>query len=64
MWYRVSTGHQDSDNQVHDVEAFAAHHGCAVARRYEVSDSAWKNGGGAEYRAALKAAMDDAWASH
>jgi hypothetical protein len=27
VWLRVSTGHQDSDNQVPDVERFTAHHG-------------------------------------
>jgi len=61
-WYRVSTGHQDTDNQVPDVEHFAAHHGYELAGTYTVSDSAWKNGGGAEYKAALQQALDDAWA--
>lgn len=62
VWLRVSTGHQDSDNQVPDVERFAGHHGYEIAERYEVSDSAWKNGGGAEYKATLKRALDDAHA--
>lgn len=62
VWLRVSSGHQDNDNQVPDVEEFAAHHGYQVAATYEVSDTAWKNGGGAEYKATLKQAMDDAWA--
>lgn len=61
-WYRVSTGHQDSDNQVPDVERFAAHHGYGLAHVYTVSDSAWKNGGGVEYKATLKRALEDAWA--
>jgi DNA invertase Pin-like site-specific DNA recombinase len=61
-WYRVSTSHQETDNQVPDVERFAAHHGYELAARYTVSDSAWKNGGGAEYRATLKQALDDAHA--
>ena len=61
-WFRVSTGSQDADNQVPDVEHFAAHHGYSLAERYDVSDSAWKDGGGAEYRAALKRALDDAHA--
>jgi DNA invertase Pin-like site-specific DNA recombinase len=62
VWLRVSPGHQDSDNQVPDVERFAAHHGYEIAGRYVVSDSAWKNGGGAEYRKALRQALDDAHA--
>jgi DNA invertase Pin-like site-specific DNA recombinase len=62
LWLRVSTGHQDADNQVPDVERFAAHHGYQIAERYTVSDSAWKNGGGPEYRKALKQALDDAHA--
>jgi hypothetical protein len=42
VWLRVSAGHQDSDNQVPDVERFAAHHGYEITERYVVSDSAWK----------------------
>lgn len=61
VWLRVSTGHQDSDNQVADVERFADHHGYEIAERYTVSDSAWKSGG-AEYKATLKRALDDAHA--
>jgi DNA invertase Pin-like site-specific DNA recombinase len=62
VWLRVSAGHQDSDNQVPDVQQFAQHHGYEVAKTYTVSDSAWKDGGGPEYRRALKQAMDDAHA--
>ena len=61
-WYRVSASHQETDNQVPDVEGFAAHHGYELTACYIVSDSAWKNGGGAEYRAALGQALDDAHA--
>lgn len=61
-WLRVSAGHQDSDNQVPDVERFASHHGYAIAERYVVSDTAWKNGGGAEYKRTLGRALDDAHA--
>jgi len=59
----VSTGHQETDNQVPDVERFAAHHGYEIASRYEVSESAW-NGGrdGGEYRRTLRQALDDAHA--
>jgi DNA invertase Pin-like site-specific DNA recombinase len=60
VWLRVSTGHQDSDNQVPDVEQFAAHHGYQIVQTYTISDSAWKNGGGAEYKKALQRALDDA----
>ncbi len=62
FWFRVSTGHQDSDNQIPDVEAFTAHHGYAEAARYVISDTAWKDGGGPEYKAALQKALDDAHA--
>jgi DNA invertase Pin-like site-specific DNA recombinase len=62
VWLRVSTGHQDSDNQVPDVEAFAGHHGYEIRERYTVSDSAWKNGGGPEYKAELGRVLDDAHA--
>jgi DNA invertase Pin-like site-specific DNA recombinase len=63
VWLRVSTGRQETDNQVPDVERFAAHHGYEFAARYEVSESAW-NGGkdGGEYRRTLKQALDDAHA--
>jgi len=62
VWVRVSTSHQVTDNQVPDLEKFAAHHGYEIAERYELSESAW-NGGkdGGEYRATLKQAMDDAY---
>jgi len=62
VWFRVSSEDQYSANQVPDVKQFTTHHGYHVACRYEISDSAWKNGGGEEYKATLQAAMDDAWA--
>ena len=61
-FYRVSTDSQESRNQVPDVEGFAGHQGYDIAKTYTVSDTAWKDGGGAEYRAALQQALDDAWA--
>ena len=63
VWFRVSTGHQDSDNQVPDVERFAEHHGYDIAERYSCQESAW-NGGkdGGEYKRTLKQALDDAHA--
>ena len=62
-WLRVSTGHQDSDNQAPDVDRFTTHHGYEVAWTYTVSDSAW-NGGrdGGEYKRVLQQALDDAHA--
>ena len=62
IWLRVSSGHQESANQVPDVERFVQHHGYTVAETYTVDDSAWKNGGGPEYQATLQRALDDAWA--
>jgi DNA invertase Pin-like site-specific DNA recombinase len=61
-WFRVSTGHQTDANQVPEVEAFGKHHSYVISERYQVSDSAWKNGGGDEYKATLQRALDDAWA--
>ncbi len=61
-WFRVSAGHQTTANQVPDVERFAAHHGYGIGLRYELSDSAWKNGGGKEYQRAVKQALADAHA--
>ncbi len=61
-WFRVSTSHQSDANQFPEVESFAAHHGYEIAGRYQVSDSAWKNGGGDEYKAELDRALTDAWA--
>jgi DNA invertase Pin-like site-specific DNA recombinase len=62
LWLRVSSGEQVTDNQVPELESFAAHHGYAETARYTVTDSAWKDGGGAEYRQALGQALNDAWA--
>ncbi len=59
-WFRVSTGHQESDNQVPDVDQFAGHHGYEIGLRHTVTDTAWKNGGGAEYQRTLKQALADA----
>lgn len=62
FWFAVSTSHQDSDNQVPDVERFAAHHGYREAARYQVSDTRWKNGGGPAYKRELARMLDDAHA--
>ena len=60
-WFRVSGDDQHSENQIPEVEAFCRHHGLRIARRYTVLDTAWKNGGGPEYKRELEAALDDAW---
>jgi len=61
LWIRVSTDHQDAENQLPEAEQFAGHHGYEIVARYSLSESAW-NGGkdSGEYRAALKRALDDA----
>jgi len=62
VWLRVSTGHQDQDNQVPDVERLTEHHGYRITKRYSLSDSAWNGGKDCgEYRATLQRALDDAW---
>jgi putative DNA-invertase from lambdoid prophage Rac len=59
IWTRVSSDHQDSDNQIPELEQFCRARGLEIVKRYDVSDSAWKNG--PKYTAALKTALDDAW---
>jgi Resolvase, N terminal domain len=49
---------------VPDVETFAAHHGYELAASCTVSDSARKNGGGAEFKKILQKALDDAHAGN
>src|SRR5260370_11164352 len=61
VWFRVSTDHQEAANQAAGIDQFTAHHGYTVARRYEISESAW-NGGkeGGDYRAAIQRVLDEA----
>jgi putative DNA-invertase from lambdoid prophage Rac len=61
LWIRVSTDHQFTENQEPQLESFVKHHGYKLVKRYELSDSAWNDNGGGEYRATLKRAQDDAW---
>jgi len=61
VWQRVSTEEQRAANQAPDIARFAEHHGLQVVRTFAMDDSAWKDGGGPEYRTQLKAAMDAAW---
>jgi DNA invertase Pin-like site-specific DNA recombinase len=62
-WLRVSTLHQDADNQIPEVGQFITHRGYEVAATYTVSDSAWKNGtGGRDYQEAMVAMLADAHA--
>jgi DNA invertase Pin-like site-specific DNA recombinase len=60
FWFRVSTGSQDAENQVPDVERFAKHHGYREAARYQVSDTAYKDGGGPEYKRELARMLTEA----
>lgn len=61
VWYRVSTGHQDADNQQPDIERFVDHHGHRIVATYQVAESAWHGGkDGGTYRATLQQALDDA----
>jgi DNA invertase Pin-like site-specific DNA recombinase len=62
IWIRVSTDHQESANQVPDIKRFCAHRGYEITERYEISDSAWKQG--PEYREALNTLLADAHAGH
>jgi hypothetical protein len=50
---RSLPGHQDPDNQVPAVGQFAAHHRYEIAESYAVSDTAWRDGGGPDYRMTL-----------
>ncbi|MBV9170872.1 MAG: recombinase family protein [Chloroflexi bacterium] len=59
IWVRVSTGHQDNENQVPDLERFAEHHGYTIVKRYQLEESAW-NGGAKGYKATLEQALHDA----
>jgi DNA invertase Pin-like site-specific DNA recombinase len=38
VWIRVSTNHQEGDNQVPDPERFCTHHGLEVVKTFTVSD--------------------------
>jgi putative DNA-invertase from lambdoid prophage Rac len=60
VWLRVSTGHQESSNQVPDLERFIVHHGYTVSATYELAESAWNTKDG--YKATLRRALDDAHA--
>jgi DNA invertase Pin-like site-specific DNA recombinase len=60
--FRVSSDHQDCDNQIPDVESFCAAHGHEITARYTVSESAWDVKESGAYRLAIKQALNDAWA--
>lgn len=42
IWLRVSSGEQHAENQLPDVQAWAARRGWEVVKVYEVQESAWK----------------------
>ncbi len=59
---RVSTEHQDTENQERAIAQFCEHHGYAASRYYDVSASAWNGGAdGGEYKAAIQKCLDDAY---
>jgi DNA invertase Pin-like site-specific DNA recombinase len=63
VWLRISTGDQDSGDQVADLERFTAHDGYEVIQTYIVSESARDAGqDGGEYKRALQQALHDAHA--
>ena len=62
VWLRVSTGHQDSGNQVPDLERFTAHHGYDVAETYTVSERDGTAARMAGRPSTLKRALDNAHA--
>ncbi len=54
VWFRVSTDHQEAENQAAGIEQFTSHHGYQVTRRFEIADSAWNGGkSGGVYQAAI-----------
>jgi DNA invertase Pin-like site-specific DNA recombinase len=62
VWFRVSDGRKsDEANQYADVDRFLAAQGYREVLSYTIQDSAWKDGGGPEYKVLLKEALDDAW---
>jgi DNA invertase Pin-like site-specific DNA recombinase len=61
VWKRVSTDHQDAENQDAGLAQFVAHHGYTIARTWTLADSAWKDGkGGPAYQDAIKQVLEAA----
>lgn len=56
LWVRVSTGGQDEENQVPDVERHCQNRGYAVARRYPLNDKSASKG---EQQAKLDEMLND-----
>jgi site-specific DNA recombinase len=57
VWTRVTTDHQDTINQLPDVERLCQHRGWEITHRYELSDvSAYKG----DHRRALEELLADA----
>lgn len=44
VWLRVSTGEQHAENQLPDLQAWAARRGWEAVKVYEVKESAWRGG--------------------
>jgi DNA invertase Pin-like site-specific DNA recombinase len=55
-WVRVSSGGQDEQNQVPDVERYCATHGYTIAKRYELNDKSASKG---EQQETLDAMLHD-----
>jgi DNA invertase Pin-like site-specific DNA recombinase len=60
VWFRVSGGDQTSANQIPDVKLFCAHNGYRVRARYELTDTAYRDGGGPEYKRTMARMLSDA----
>jgi putative DNA-invertase from lambdoid prophage Rac len=60
VWYRVSSGEQETANQEPDTERLCRHRGYEVVERYVVTDSGWAPG--PEYAAELARLLRDAHA--
>ena len=56
IWLRVSSGEQHAENQLPDLQAWAARRGWQVVKTYEVQESAWRGA----HQKALSAVYDDA----
>lgn len=42
IWLRVSTGEQHAENQLPDLQAWAARRGWEIVKTYQVQESAWR----------------------
>ncbi len=62
VWYRVSSGGQDEENQVPEVERYCADHGYTISRKYEVhGKSAFKREHYPDWEKLVRDASDGAF---